>query len=73
LQQIESIYLDSGEPLVSTYTVLLERLALAEQALKVHNEMHVRMLRRHEQNVRDARAAFEAEGARLRAAIKVAK
>jgi hypothetical protein len=72
---IESIYIDTREhsTRVSTYTILLEKLAAAERAKNVHIAMHTRVLCKHDALIQEARAAFEAEGARLRGLIKAAK
>lgn len=72
---IESIYIDAADTSshASRYTLLLEKLHAAEAAKNMHVAMAARVLRLHEQKILDARRAFETEGARLRALIKVAK
>jgi hypothetical protein len=72
---IESIYIDASDTAhrASRYTLLLEKLHAAEKAKNVHVSMAARVLKLHEARILEARAAFEAEGARLRNLIKVAK
>jgi hypothetical protein len=72
---IESIYIDAADTSdrASRYTLLLEKLHAAESAKNLHVSMTARVLKLHEQRIADARAAFEAEGARLRGLIKRVK
>jgi hypothetical protein len=64
----ESVYLDyTGDPpAASEYTLLLYKLRQAERAEATHKAMNERMLRRHADRVKEARAKLEAEIARLR-------
>ena len=75
---IESIYLDVGTVSaeagrVSRYTLLIEKLAAAEGAQKMHAEMSRRVAKRHAEHVAQVRRDLEAEGQRLRDLIRVTK
>jgi NADH/NAD ratio-sensing transcriptional regulator Rex len=75
---IESIYLDvdtasADASRVSRYTLLIEKLAAAESAQKMHAEMSRRIAKRHAQHVAQVRKDLEAEGQRLRDLIRVTK
>lgn len=75
---IESIYLDietdaTDAARVSRYTLLIEKLAAAEGAQKMHAEMSRRVAARHVRHVAEVRKDLEAEGQRLRDLIRVTK
>jgi hypothetical protein len=75
---IESIYLDvetdaANGARVSRYTLLIEKLAAAEGAQKMHAEMSRRVAARHRMLVAQVRSDLEAEGQRLRDLIRITK
>lgn len=72
---IESIYLDTAahSQRASRYTRLIEQLAAAEAAKQMHDAMAIRVATLHLRRIEEVRQALEAEGARLRALIKVAR
>lgn len=72
---IESVYIDTRDDSgrASRYTLLIEKLAEAERAKRVHEEMTRRVLALHDRRIQRTRAELEAEGERLRALIKVAQ
>jgi hypothetical protein len=75
---IESIYLDietavTNGARVSRYTLLIESLASAEKAQKLHANMARRVAALHVERITRLRRDLELEGQRLRDLIRISK
>lgn len=70
---IESIYIDvAGEPR-PRYIQLVEKLAAAEDARLIHEQMNARVLKLHDERIKRTRAELENERLRLEKIIRGAR